>query len=1512
MNYRRRPGAKGLYNPEFEKESCGIGFIAHLKGKKSNEVIRLAGKILENMSHRGAVGSDKDSGDGAGILISMPRPFLTKECGKAGFELPAEGQWGAGLLFLPDSHELKEKCKNEFDRLVRQEGLNVLGCRNVPVDNTGLGKSALASEPAVEMVFVGTGGIEQDALDFRRKLYVIRKQAVRDIRGSDHDPETMFYIPSLSDNLLVYKGMLKPEQLFSYFTDLRNEGMESHLAMVHSRFSTNTFPSWDRAQPLRLMCHNGEINTLRGNINKMKSRQGQLQHPSFGEDLNKIFPVIEPDCSDSGNFDNALELLVMSGREIAQAVMMMNPEAWLYHKQMPDIGKAMYEYYSCLMEPWDGPASIAFTDGSVIGAVLDRNGLRPSRYYVTDDDLVIMASEAGVGEIPNSKVRTKGRLQPGRMFLVDFSQGRIIGDEELKVSIAESKPYRKWLNEQRIELYSLAEGQTPQPPDQETLIKNLKLFGYTLEHLELILKAMAENQKEPLGSMGNDTPLACLSAKPRLLYDYFKQLFAQVTNPPIDSIREYIVMSLESFIGPEGNLLEETPRQCHRLHLPNPVLTNREMAKLKEINHRGWRSKTIDMTFDAGKDGENLTECLHRICRTGEKAVREGFALIILSDRNAGEGRIPAGALLACGALHQHLIARELRTKTGILLESGEPREVHHFCTLLGYGADGVNPYLAFEVMWQMARDGVIRFSPDEDEIEQAYIKALSAGMRKVFGKMGISTLDSYKGAQIFEAVGLGKEVVERCFTGTPSRIAGVDFDILSDELRRRYHYAYPEKSVPDWNDYLNPGEYKWRQKGEKHLWDPESLANLRIAVQLNSEEHFRLFSERQNQRSRDQAVIRGLINFRKTEPIPIEEVEGTEQIMKRFATGAMSFGSISQEAHETIAVAMNRIGGKSNTGEGGEDPVRFVPLPGGDSKRSAIKQVASGRFGVTANYLTNADEIQIKMAQGAKPGEGGELPGHKVFEVIAKTRYSTPGVGLISPPPHHDIYSIEDLAQLIFDLKNANPAARISVKLVSEVGVGTVAAGVAKAHADHILISGHDGGTGASPLTGIRNAGLPWELGIAETHQTLVMNDLRSRVVLQADGQIKTAKDAVIACLLGAEEWGFATTALITLGCIMMRKCEKNTCPVGIATQDPELRKKFRGKPEYLERYFRFLAEDIRQLMAFLGLRTVNEMVGRSDLLIPDQDVRNWKSGGVDLAAVLQKADPVNPESTLYCSVPQDHGINTVLDRKIIEQISRINAGETGYSAEYPVRNRDRAVGTMLSHHLTKTYGENGLDHDTVTLTFNGSAGQSFGAWLVKGVTLILSGDSNDYIGKGLCGGKIVVKPPEDSRFVPEENIIIGNVAFYGATSGEGYIRGKAAERFCVRNSGAKVVIEGIGDHGCEYMTGGRAVILGETGRNFAAGMSGGIAYVWNPRNDFRGKINSDFVELGSLYEEDDIREVLELIERHRKYTGSTVADYIIRTWQDRIFEFIKIIPPDYRKIMLKQKEELEGVVDG
>ncbi|WP_455382815.1 glutamate synthase large subunit [Salinispira pacifica] len=1512
MSLQARPKQYGLYDPHQEHDGCGVGFVAHIKGQRSHGIIEKAKQVLLNMTHRGAVGSEKNTGDGSGVLTALPWEFLEKVAAEElSLSLPERGTYAAGIVFLPQDRDDRDACRAAFEKIISEEGQRLVGWRPVPRDNSMIGPTALASEPVMEQVFIAAGR-ELDEAAFDRKLYVIRKRATHTIRGKDFDPHDAFYICSLSTRVIVYKGMLMPEQLFLYFPDLSDPAYKSHLCMVHSRFSTNTFPSWDRAQPQRFMAHNGEINTLQGNVNKMRSREGTLRSELFGPDLNRAMPIIEPDLSDSGTLDNVLELLLLAGRELPEAVMMMIPEAWQEHRHMPDHGAAMYEFMSTMMEPWDGPASIAFSDGKVIGAVLDRNGLRPSRYYVTDDDIVVMASEVGVIDVEADRIRMKGRLQPGRMFLVNFDEGRIVDDVELKDGFALARPYRTWLDEQRIELSHLPAPTHVPGLEPETLAARQMMFGYTIEHLSLILKPMAENGKEPLGSMGNDASLACLSERPRLLYEYFKQLFAQVTNPPIDSIREDIVMSLVTYVGPERNLLEVTPEHAHRVRLEQPVLTNEELAQLREMDHRGWRSLDIDITYPVEQGAAGLRECLERICSEAESAIAEGYGMVILTDRAAGRERVPVSALMATGAVHHHLVRRAKRTQIGIILETGEPREVHHYCMLVGYGADAVNPYLAYETMWQMAREGRILSDLSEEEILANYAHAVEAGMRKVMGKMGISTLESYKGAQIFESVGIAQEVIDRCFAGTASRVQGVDFEILAEEALRRHRAAYPARNVPVGFEDLNPGDYQFRTGGEKHMWDPESIALAQQAAVQNDAGAYRRFAERQNQRSSQQATLRGLLTLRAGNPIPITEVEPAENILRRFATGAMSFGSISQEAHETLALAMNRIGGKSNTGEGGEIPARYKPLANGDSKRSAIKQIASGRFGANIEYLTNADEIQIKMAQGAKPGEGGELPGHKVFEIIAKTRFSTPGVGLISPPPHHDIYSIEDLAQLIFDLKNANPRARISVKLVSEVGVGTIAAGVAKAHADHILISGHDGGTGASPLTGIKHAGLPWELGLAETHQTLVMNDLRSRVVLQTDGQIKTGRDVVIAAMLGAEECGFATSVLISMGCIMMRVCHKNTCPVGVATQDPALRAKFAGKPEYVINFLTFIAEDVRSIMAELGFRRFDELVGRVDMLDVDESVRNWKSKNVDLSALLTPAKKKTPDTRVICCIPQEHGIETVLDRTFIKLAERVLLHREPLELDLPVRNTDRAVGTMLSHHITTRWGAEGLPEGTLHIKLSGSAGQSFGAWLAPGVTLELEGDANDYVGKGLSGGRLIVYPPSRSSFVPEENIIIGNVALYGAISGYGFFRGRAAERFCVRNSGANVVIEGVGDHGCEYMTGGRAVILGPTGRNFAAGMSGGIAFVWNVQKDFPTRVNRGMVELEELEEEEDIETVRDLIRQHRELTGSPVAAYVLDTWHERRREFVKVIPPAYRRVMeLQRTGQLERVME-
>ena len=1511
MGATTRPKQQGLYHPANEHDSCGVGFVAHIKGHKSHAILENAREILVNMTHRGAVGSDKNSGDGAGVLTALPHAFLERAIKRdLGLDLPPRGTFSAGLVFLPQNDGQRERCMQHFERIVEQSGQRTLGWRDVPRDNSIIGPTARESEPVIKQVFIA-GPRDINEAEFERRLYIIRKSATRHIRGRENDPADFFYICSLSTRVIVYKGMLMPEQLFAYFSDLSDPEYVSHLAMVHSRFSTNTFPSWDRAQPLRFMSHNGEINTLRGNINKMRAREGVLSSQLFGEEISNIFPVIEPDCSDSGSFDNVLELLLMAGRELPEAVMMMVPEAWQKHTHMPPVGKAVYEFMSCMMEPWDGPASISFTDGHVIGALLDRNGLRPSRYYVTNDDLVIMASEVGVLDIAPERIKIKGRLRPGRMFLVDFEKGRIVGDDKLKSDIAARRPYRKWLQQQRITLSQLPRPATVPGLDPDTVLERLRMFGYTVEHLNIILKPMAENGKEPLGSMGNDTPLAVLSDKPRLLYDYFKQLFAQVTNPPIDSIREDIIMDLSSYIGPEQNLLEITAEHCKRVQLERPIIDNHQLQQLRDIDYRGWKSRVIDITYPLSEHSAGLRATLRRISLEAEQAISDGYSLVILSDRAAGEQQVAVSALAATGAVHHHLVRAAKRTQIGVIVESGEPREVHHFCALVGYGADAVNPYLAYEAMWKLRRDGVIDAELSEREIVERYHQALDWGMRKVFGKMGISTLESYKGAQIFEIVGLAAEVVDTCFSGTASRIEGADFAVLAEEAARRHALGYPGPNAPIGSEYYNPGDYQWRSGGEKHMWDPQSIADVQAAVRNLDASAYKRFAERQNARSREQATIRGMLKLRSGSPIALDEVEPVSAITRRFVTGAMSFGSISQETHETLALAMNRIGGKSNTGEGGEMRERYTPLPGGESKRSAIKQIASGRFGVTIEYLTNADEIQIKMAQGAKPGEGGELPGHKVFDVIARTRYSTPGVGLISPPPHHDIYSIEDLAQLIFDLKNSNPGARVSVKLVSEVGVGTIAAGVSKAHADHILISGQDGGTGASPLTGIKHAGLPWELGLAETHQTLVMNDLRSRVVVQTDGQLKTGRDVVIAAMLGAQECGFSTGPLIALGCIMMRVCHKNTCPVGVATQDERLRQKFSGKPEDVIAYFNFVAQEVREIMAQLGFRTFEEMVGRVDMLEVDEGARHWKSRGVDLSKLLTAVVPGENGNGMLCCVPQDHAIEDVLDQKLIVLSEDAIEECTPVRLELPIRNTDRTTGTMLSHQIAKRWGIDGLPEDTIQVRFSGAAGQSFGAWLARGVTLELEGDANDYVGKGLSGGKIVVYPPAHAGFVPEDNIVIGNVALYGAISGKAFFRGMAAERFCVRNSGAHVVVEGVGDHGCEYMTGGRVIILGATGRNFAAGMSGGIVYIWNRDGRFEEFVNPGMVEVGAIDDSDE-RTILDLVAEHVNYTGSTLGEYVLSSWAERRDEFVRVISPAYRRVLEIQRTRDKELVHG
>ncbi len=1506
------PEKQGLYDPSNEKDSCGVGFVAHIKGARSHQIVLDAAEILTNMDHRGACGCEPNTGDGAGILTGLPEQFLAKVAREEfQAELPEPGRFGAGIVFLPTDDNERKRCKEAVERLIAELGQKFVGWREVPTepDKADIGPTARTAAPTIEQLFVAAAeGVEGDV--FERQLYLIRKRASHLLRtDTSLQQRSLFYICSLSSKVMIYKGMLTPAQLLPFYSDLTDPDYQTHLAMVHSRFSTNTFPSWDRAQPNRFMSHNGEINTLRGNINWMQAREGLMESDLFEDQLESLFPVVEPDCSDSGTFDNVLEFLLMTGRTLQESVMMMIPEAWQKHESMPEPKRAFYEYHSCMMEPWDGPASIVFTDGQYIGAVLDRNGLRPSRYYLTHDDRVIMASEVGVLPVDPKLVKYKGRLKPGRMFLVDFDQGDLIADKDLKADFSERRPYAQWLRDQRITLADLAADNPAAGLEEETVLARMQAFGYTLETIQFMLLPLIEQKRDPVGSMGNDSSLACLSDKPRMLYDYFKQLFAQVTNPAIDSIREEIIMSLETYIGPESNLLESAEGHAHRLLVPHPILTNQELADIKNMDHRGWRSCTIDITFAKSDGNAGMLKAIQRICQEAEQAIEDGYSILVLSDRNIGPERLPLSSLLACGAVHHHLVKGALRTRIGIVLETGEAREVHHHCLLIGYGADAINPYLAFESLWHAQQQGLV--NPDEfdttDKIVAAYRKGVAKGMLKVMAKMGISTLQSYKGAQIFEAVGLMDEVINLSFIGTPSRVQGASLEVLSEEMERRHRLAYPDRPEDILPTLSNPGEFHWRAEGERHMWDPQSIADIQVAARENDADAYWRFSRHVNEDARTRCALKGLLKFKEGvngDPIPLEEVEAASEIVKRFCTGAMSFGSISAESHETLAIAMNRLGGKSNTGEGGEDPVRFDPLPNGDSKRSAIKQVASGRFGVTIWYLANADEIQIKISQGAKPGEGGELPGRKVDNNIARIRYSTPGVGLISPPPHHDIYSIEDLAQLIHDLKNSNPSARVSVKLVSEVGVGTVAAGVTKAHADHILISGASGGTGASPLTSIKHAGLPWELGIAETHQTLVLNDLRSRVVLQTDGGLKTGRDVVIAALLGAEEMGFSTAPLITLGCIMMRKCHLNTCPVGIATQDPDLRKKFTGQPEHVVNYLFMVAEEARQIMAKLGFRTINEMVGRSDCLDADDAIEHWKADGLDLSPILAPAQKPHDKVGVYCTQSQDHGLELALDNKLLELAApALEKGEP-VKIELPIINTNRTVGTILSHNVAKQFGADCLPDDTINIRFKGSAGQSFGAFLAKGITLDLEGDANDYVGKGLSGGRIIIYPPKESSFDPAGSVLVGNVLLYGATDGQAFFRGRAAERFCVRNSGAQAVIEGVGDHACEYMTGGRAVVLGPTGRNFAAGMSGGIAYVWDPNGDFNLNCNLEMVGLESLEAEEDITELRELIQLHHMYTGSTVAEQLLDRWEDALGEFVKVMPTDYKRVLEEQKQ--------
>ena len=1497
------PPKTGLYDPQFEKDSCGVGLVANIKGIPSREIMDDAFHINSRMDHRGGCGFEENTGDGAGILMAIPDNFFQLEAKKLGLNLPKQGSYAVGNIFLPQNKKERNFCIKEIEKSVIDQGLDLIGWRDVPTNpsKADVGPAALDAQPYISQLLVGNSkDINQD--DFEREVYLIRKRFTSLLRNNmDLEERKLLYACSLSSTVMAYKGMLTPAQLFPFYPDLEHENFQTHLAMVHSRFSTNTFPSWDRAQPNRYMCHNGEINTLKGNMNAMLSRQGLAESDFYKERLTDLFPVSEPDCTDSGSFDNVLEFLILNGRSLKESIMMMIPEAWQSDVNMSEEKKSFYEFSSSVMEPWDGPASIVFTDGKCVGAVLDRNGLRPSRYYVTKTDKVIMASEVGVLKVDPKEVLEKGRLQPGKMFLIDFEEGRMIPDEEIKTEICQSNPYKKWVEEQVVDLEKINNIDASENINPD-LIPRMQAFGYTTETMQFMLLPLVTELRDPLGSMGNDAALACLSDKPRLLYDYFKQLFAQVTNPAIDSIREEVIMSLECLIGPESNLLDSKAENAHRLRVKNPILSDSDLMAIKDMNTHGWKTKVIDITYEKDSGSEGMASKLDQICLDSENACDEGYGFIVLSDRLVDKNRIALSTLLACSTVNNHLINNQKRKRVGIILESGEAREVHHHCLLFGYGADAINPYLAFEAIWQAKIDGLLEKSDitSYTSMIDAYKKGVKKGIMKVMAKIGISTLHSYKGAQIFEAVGLSDEIINKSFPGTASRVQGINFEGLTKEIERRHDLGYPIDYEGKLSVLPNPGDFHWRNGGDSHMWDPKTISSLQLAARTNNEDAYWAFAKHANEITTKNSTLRGLLNFKNiNKAIDIEEVESEKEIVKRFATGAMSLGSISTESHESLAFAMNQLGGKSNTGEGGEDPIRFKTLEDGSSKRSAIKQVASGRFGVTMWYLTNADELQIKISQGAKPGEGGELPGKKVDEYIAKIRHSTPGVGLISPPPHHDIYSIEDIAQLIHDLKNANRASRISVKLVSEVGVGTIASGVVKAKTDHLVIAGHDGGTGASPLTSIKHAGLPWELGVAETHQTLVMNNLRSRVVLQTDGQIKTGRDVAIAALLGAEEFGFATAPLVTLGCIMMRKCHLNTCPVGIATQDKELRKKFKGQPEHVVNYLFMVAKDLRGIMAELGFKKIEDMIGRVDCLESDIAIDHWKRSGLDFSNILQPAEKIFKDTEVFNTRKQDHGLDKALDNVLIEKSkAAIEKGEK-VNIEEDIININRVVGTMLSNEVSKVWEAEGLPEDTINIKLNGSAGQSLAAWLVKGITMTLEGDANDFVGKGLSGGKLIIYPPKDSSFKAEENVLLGNVALYGATAGEAYFRGIAAERFCVRNSGATVVVEGIGDHGCEYMTGGKAIILGDTGRNFGAGMSGGEAYVFDPKKQFKEKCNFDTFELEGLKDKDEIALLHNLIKNHFEYTESEIAKRILDDWSSNIKKFVKVMPTDYKRVL-------------
>ncbi len=1503
------PESQGLYDPRFEHDACGVNFVCHLQGQASHRIVQMGINALCKMQHRGALGAEVNTGDGAGILIQIPDDFYRAE---VDWDLPGPGFYATGIAFLPNQPDLADQAVDAIERIAVEEGLEVLGWRDLPVNSSTIGSAAKLAMPIFRQIFlVGQprpGGRRPGGIDLDRLAFVVRKRTEHEVRVSAADTEASegrgVYFPSLSSRTIVYKGMLTTTQLSDFFTDITDERVESALALVHSRFSTNTFPSWPLAHPYRYIAHNGEINTVQGNRNWMRAREALIASELFPGDLERLFPICTPGASDSAGFDEALELLILGGYSIPEAILMMIPEPWENHREMSEGRKAFYEYHASLMEPWDGPASIAFTDGSVIGAVLDRNGLRPSRYWVTADNLVVMASEVGVVDIPTSTVVEKGRLQPGRMFLIDTSEGRIIRDDEIKGALEAARPYRQWLEENLLRLGDLRHRERL-VSEEATLTQRQQAHGYTDEALKILLAPMARDAKDPIGSMGTDTPVAVLSERSRSLYDYFQQLFAQVTNPPLDAIREELITAVHTTVGAEGNLLDPTAASCRQIQLPHPVLTEEEMAALIGVGEiggpEGFRAHVLDSRYKVAAGAAGLQAALDRLRSEADAAITDGVTLLVLSDRGVTPTDAPIPSLLATGAIHHHLIRERTRTRVGLLVDSGDCREVHHVALLLGYGASAVCPYLAFESVDEMVARGLYGLSPDltPKRVRENLIRACDQGLLKIMSKMGISTVASYTGAQIFEAIGLGEDLVASCFTGTVSRLGGIGLDVLAAEVTARHTLAFPPNPEERSHRTLEVGgEYQWRREGEYHLFNPETVFKLQHATREGRYDIFKEYTTLVDNQSETLATLRGLFRFQKglRPSVGIDEVEPVSEIVKRFSTGAMSYGSISAEAHETLAIAMNRIGGKSNTGEGGEDPERFTPEENGDSRRSAVKQVASGRFGVTSEYLVNSDDLQIKMAQGAKPGEGGQLPGHKVYPWIARTRHSTPGVGLISPPPHHDIYSIEDLAQLIYDLKNANPESRVHVKLVAEVGVGTIAAGVSKAHADVVLISGHDGGTGASPLTSIKHAGAPWELGLAETQQTLLLNNLRDRIVVQVDGQLKTGRDVVIAALLGSDEYGFATAPLVVSGCVMMRVCHLDTCPVGVATQNPELRKKFTGRPSFVVNFFEFIAEEVREILASLGFRSIAEAIGQTECLDIRDAVAHWKASGLDLSPILHVPDIGDADRRNTGS--QDHGLERILDRFLINEAQPALADGQQVEIAVSVSNVNRSVGTMLGYELTKRYGGVGLPDNTIGIDLNGSAGNSFGAFVPRGITLRLIGDANDYVGKGLSGGRISIRPPLDAPFLAEEQVIAGNVLLYGATAGEAFIRGIVGERFCVRNSGATAVVEGIGDHGCEYMTGGRAVILGPVGRNFAAGMSGGIAFVYDTSGRFVDRVNTEMVLIEDA-DDDDQLWLYEVVTRHHQETGSTVAEQILSSWSTEVAHFVKVLPADYKRVL-------------